>query len=42
METYGDNWKLDVPSSTIFRYYDRLLYFMSLLHASGRFRAIQP
>jgi oligosaccharide reducing-end xylanase len=35
-------WKLDVPSSKIFRYYDGLLYMMSLLHASGRFQVIAP
>jgi len=35
-------WNLEVPSSKIFRYYDGLLYMMSLLHASGRFRAIPP
>jgi len=35
-------WKLDVPSSPLFRYYDGLLYLMSLLHASGRFQVIPP
>jgi oligosaccharide reducing-end xylanase len=35
-------WDLDVPSSQVFRYYDGLLYFMSLLHASGRFRVLHP
>ncbi len=35
-------WALDVPSSRVFRYYDGLLYMMSLLHASGRFRVIPP
>jgi oligosaccharide reducing-end xylanase len=35
-------WNLDVPSSHVFRYYDGLLYMMSLLHASGRFRIIPP
>jgi oligosaccharide reducing-end xylanase len=35
-------WKLDVPSSKVFRYYDGLLYMMSLLHASGRFQVIAP
>jgi oligosaccharide reducing-end xylanase len=35
-------WKLDVPSSTVFRYYDGLLYLMSLMHASGRFQIIRP
>ena len=35
-------WSLDVPSGKVYRYYDGLLYMMSLLHASGRFRVIQP
>ena len=35
-------WKLDVPSSRVFRYYDGLLYLMSLLHVSGRFQIILP
>jgi oligosaccharide reducing-end xylanase len=35
-------WKLDVPSSHVFRYYDGLLYLMSLMHASGRFQVIPP
>jgi oligosaccharide reducing-end xylanase len=35
-------WKLDVPSSLVFRYYDGLLYMMCMLHASGEFKAIQP
>jgi oligosaccharide reducing-end xylanase len=35
-------WALDVPSSRVFRYYDGLLYMMSLLHASGRFQVIPP
>ena len=35
-------WKLEVPSSPVFRYYDGLLYTMCLLHASGRFRVIPP
>jgi oligosaccharide reducing-end xylanase len=35
-------WTLDVPSSRVFRYYDGLLYVMSLLHASGRFQVIHP
>lgn len=35
-------WALDVPSSHVFRYYDGLLYMMSLLHASGRFQVIAP
>jgi hypothetical protein len=35
-------WQLDVPSGFLFRYYDGLLYMMSLLHASGRFQIIAP
>jgi oligosaccharide reducing-end xylanase len=35
-------WNLEVPSSRVFRYYDGLLYMMSLLHASGRFQVIMP
>ena len=35
-------WKLDVPSSQVFRYYDGLLYLMSLMHVSGRFQVILP
>jgi oligosaccharide reducing-end xylanase len=35
-------WTLDVPSSHVFRYYDGLLYLMSLMHVSGRFQIIQP
>ncbi len=35
-------WNLDVPSSHVFRYYDGLLYMMSLMHASGRYRIILP
>jgi oligosaccharide reducing-end xylanase len=35
-------WQLDVPSSKVFRYYDGLLYMMSLLHAGGRFQVIGP
>jgi oligosaccharide reducing-end xylanase len=35
-------WKLEVPDGHLFRYYDGLLYMMSLLHASGRFRVIEP
>jgi hypothetical protein len=31
-----------VPSSQVFRYYDGLLYLMSLMHASGRFQVIPP
>jgi oligosaccharide reducing-end xylanase len=35
-------WKLNVPSSNVFRYYDGLLYMMCVLHASGEFKAIMP
>jgi len=35
-------WNLDVPSGKVFRYYDGLLYMMSLMHASGRFQIIMP
>ena len=35
-------WALEVPKSATFRYYDGLLYLMSLLHASGRFQVIEP
>jgi oligosaccharide reducing-end xylanase len=35
-------WSLDVPKSQVFRYYDGLLYLMSLMHAAGRFRVIMP
>ena len=35
-------WELEVPSSKVFRYYDGLLYMMSLLHAAGEFRIITP
>jgi len=35
-------WRLDVPSSRVFRYYDGLLYLMSLMHAGGRFQIILP
>jgi oligosaccharide reducing-end xylanase len=35
-------WNLEVPSSKVFRYYDGLLYMMSLLHAAGEFRIIMP
>jgi len=35
-------WELEVPSNKTFRYYDGLLYMMSLLHASGEFRIIMP
>ncbi len=33
-------WDLEVPSSHVFRYYDGLLYMMSLLHAAGELRVI--
>ena len=33
---------MDIPSSLVFRYYDGLLYAMTLMHASGDFRAIMP
>lgn len=32
-------WNLEVPKSRTFRYYDGLLYMMSLPHASGRSRS---
>jgi oligosaccharide reducing-end xylanase len=35
-------WNLEIPSSKLFRYYDGLLYLMSLMHASGRFQVIEP
>ncbi len=35
-------WKLEVPKSEVFRYYDGLLYMMSLMHAAGRFQVIPP
>jgi oligosaccharide reducing-end xylanase len=35
-------WSLEVPKSEVFRYYDGLLYLMSLMHAAGRFRVIEP
>jgi oligosaccharide reducing-end xylanase len=35
-------WRLEVPSSKVFRYYDGLLYMMSLMHAAGRFRVLAP
>lgn len=35
-------WNLEVPSGKVFRYYDGLLYMMSLMHASGRFQVIVP
>jgi oligosaccharide reducing-end xylanase len=34
-------WNLEVPSSHVFRYYDGLLYLMSLMHAGGRFQVIR-
>jgi len=35
-------WELEVPSSKTFRYYDGLLYMMSLLHTAGEFHIILP
>jgi oligosaccharide reducing-end xylanase len=35
-------WNLEVPSSHVFRYYDGLLYLMSLMHSAGRFQVIPP
>jgi oligosaccharide reducing-end xylanase len=35
-------WNLEVPSSKVFRYYDGLLYMMSLLHTAGGFKIILP
>jgi oligosaccharide reducing-end xylanase len=35
-------WQLEVPSSETYRYYDGLLYLMSLMHAGGRFRILTP
>ena len=35
-------WKAEVPSSVVFRYYDGLLYMMSLMHVTGDFRIIMP
>jgi oligosaccharide reducing-end xylanase len=35
-------WNLEVPKSKTFRYYDGLLYMMSLMHAAGRFQVIEP
>ncbi len=35
-------WNLEVPKSKVFRYYDGLLYMMSLMHAAGRFQVIEP
>ncbi len=35
-------WNLEVPQGNLFQYYDGLLYVMSLLHDSGRFRIIMP
>ena len=34
-------WNMPVPSGEQ-RYYDGLLYLMSLMHCSGNFRIIQP
>ncbi|HTF81430.1 MAG TPA: T9SS type A sorting domain-containing protein, partial [Cytophagales bacterium] len=34
-------WNLPVPSGT-YRYYDGMLYMMSLLHTSGQFRVWKP
>ena len=34
-------WNVDIPSGR-YRYYDGLLYFMSLLHCSGQFRIWTP
>ena len=31
-----------MPNGHLFRYYDGLLYMMSLLHASGRFKVVAP
>jgi oligosaccharide reducing-end xylanase len=35
-------WSLEIPSSDMFRYYDGLLYLMSLMHAAGEFRVVLP
>ncbi|HXO75349.1 MAG TPA: glycosyl hydrolase family 8, partial [Puia sp.] len=35
-------WNLPVPQELVERYYDGLLYIMSLLHCSGRYRIYQP
>ena len=34
-------WNEDIPTGR-YRYYDGLLYFMSLLHCSGQFRIWTP
>jgi len=34
--------ELEVPRSKEVRYYDGLLYMMSLMHAAGEFRIITP
>jgi oligosaccharide reducing-end xylanase len=34
-------WNMPVPSGEQ-RYYDGMLYLMSLMHASGNFRIIEP
>ncbi|HEY4285886.1 MAG TPA: glycosyl hydrolase family 8 [Puia sp.] len=35
-------WNLPVPQVLVERYYDGLLYIMSLLHCSGRYRIYEP
>ena len=35
-------WDLPVPQALVERYYDGLLYIMSLLHCSGRYRIYEP
>jgi oligosaccharide reducing-end xylanase len=35
-------WNTKVPSDSLFRYYDGLLYMMSLLHCSGQFQILEP
>ena len=35
-------WDLPVPQALVERYYDGLLYIMSLLHCSGRYRIYAP
>lgn len=35
-------WNAEVPSSFLFRYYDGLLYMMSLMHCSGQYRIWSP
>jgi len=34
-------WNMPIPSGEQ-RYFDGMLYLMSMLHCSGRFRIIQP